>query len=241
MEEIDAPSGGYTTGSLATAAGYSVQQVRDLERLGVIPPAQRGANGYRRFGSRHLAALRAYRDVATAVGPVVARDAMRDAQTLPQDEAVARIVVLHVGLARSRERTLAALRALDGILRENAIEAEPTPADVMTITELAEAIGVRSSALRFWEQEGLLLPERATGLGIRRYPLAAIRDARIIAALRAGGYRIPAVREVLESIRDFDDAAAAREALAARLRSIAERSSALLRAGTGIADLIASR
>lgn len=40
----------FTTSSLATATGYSVQQVRDLERLGVIPSTFRQPNGYRQFG-----------------------------------------------------------------------------------------------------------------------------------------------------------------------------------------------
>ena len=62
-----------TTGRLAAAGGYSVQQVRDLERLGVIPPAVRMLNGYRRFGPEHVTALRAYRALAVAVGPVEAR------------------------------------------------------------------------------------------------------------------------------------------------------------------------
>jgi DNA-binding transcriptional MerR regulator len=59
----------YTTGELAAVAGCSVQQIRDLERLGVIPPAERQSNGYRRFTAVHLTALRAYRGLVTAVGP----------------------------------------------------------------------------------------------------------------------------------------------------------------------------
>ncbi|WP_236796464.1 MerR family transcriptional regulator [Amycolatopsis sp. GM8] len=228
----------YTTAGLAAAVGYSVQQVRDLERVGAIPPAVRQANGYRRFGPDHFIALRAYRDLASAVGPVEARNALREARTLPYDQAVARIVALHVGLSRSREDTLAALRALDAIVSESAGEATPTPADAMTITELAAAIGVRSSTLRFWEQEGLITPDRVTSLNVRRYPLAAIREARIIAALRAGGYRIPALRAVMNSLREFQDLDNARDTLRARLQEIATRSHALLRAGADIANLV---
>ncbi|WP_371746851.1 MerR family transcriptional regulator [Rhodococcus pyridinivorans] len=72
-----------TTGRLAAATGYSVQQVRDLERLGVIPSAVRMPNSYRRFGPEHVTALRAYRALAVAVGPVEARRVMHDVQVLP--------------------------------------------------------------------------------------------------------------------------------------------------------------
>jgi DNA-binding transcriptional MerR regulator len=228
----------YTTSGLASATGYSVQQVRDLERLGVIPPAIRNPNGYRRFGSEHFTALRAYRHLAIAVGPVVARSTMREARDLPYDEAIARVVGLHVGLARSRDDTIAALHALDSIVEEIAHDAAPMPADSMGITELSTALGVRSSTLRFWEQEGLVTPERATGLSARSYPVAAIRDARIVAALRAGGYRIPAVQAVMDSIRTIEGADDARDALQHRLRTLATRSAALLRAGTDIADFL---
>jgi DNA-binding transcriptional MerR regulator len=97
---------------------------------------------------------------------------------------------------------------------------------------------VKISALRFWEEQGLVTPERTSPLGARRYPVAAIRDARIVAALRAGGYRIPAVHAVIESVHALNPEDA-RQALQERLRTIATRSDALLRAGTAIADLIA--
>lgn len=231
----------YTTRAVAEAAGYSVQQVRDLERLGVIPPALRQNNGYRRFGPAHVTAFRAYRNLASAVGPVVARATMREASVLPYDEAVARIVALHTGLARSREDAIAALRALDSIVDELTHDATPLPGDSMTITELSSALGVRASTLRFWEHEGLLSPERFAATNARRYPPTAIHTARIVAALRAGGYRIPAIRTVMDSINTVDDTAGARDALQSRLHLLATRSEALLRAGTDIADVLSHR
>jgi DNA-binding transcriptional MerR regulator len=237
MDEPSTAAGSYTTSRLAAASGYSVQQVRDLERLGVIPPANRQPNGYRRFGPAHLTALRAYRQLAVAVDPVNARMTMIEARRLPYDEAIARVVALHVDLARARDQTIAALRALETIVEEDGSAEPPSPADAMSITELSAALGVRSSALRFWEQQGLVTPERTSRLGARTYPVAAIRDARIIAALRAGGYRIPAVQAVIESVHALNPNDA-RRALQERLRTIATRSESLLRAGSAIADLI---
>ncbi|MGU3586155.1 MerR family transcriptional regulator [Rhodococcus sp. C26F] len=230
-----------TTGRLAAAAGYSVQQVRDLERLGVIPPAVRMPNGYRRFGPEHVTALRAYRALAVAVGPVEARSVMHDVQVLPYDVALARVVELHSGLARARAESLAAFRALDVIGDEAAHDAPPLPGDAMSITELANAIGVQSSTLRFWEKEGLVAPERIDRTTVRSYSPSAARDARIVAALRAGGYRIPAVRTVMAVIGTDNDTDTARDALHERLHTIAVQSETLLRAGTDIANLIENR
>lgn len=228
----------HTTNQVATASGYSVQQVRDLERLGVIPAAVRLPNGYRRFTAEHVAALRAYRLLAGAVGPVMARSTMRDLQNLSRGDAVALIVGLHVVLARSHDDSIAAIEALDSIVEEEFEDATPVPTDAMTITELGSAVGVRSSTLRFWEDEGLLRPERTPKLQSRVYPLAEIRYARIVAALRAGGYRIPAVQAVMESLRSVGDAADARAAIQSRLRTVAAQSEALIRAGADLVDLL---
>jgi DNA-binding transcriptional MerR regulator len=229
-----------TVSAVAAATGYSVQQVRDVERLGAIEPAVRADNGYRQFSEHHVRDLRAYRDLAHAVGPVEARRAMRDIRTLPPGQAVALVCSFHTRLNHEREQALAAREALEAIRAEAETEAEPVEADAMTITELSRALGVRSSTLRFWEQKGLVQPERiATRAGsARRYHLAAIREARITAALRAAGYRIPDVQRAIAAIRDLDDVSRSLAALETRLNGIAERALALLRAGATLAEII---
>jgi MerR family transcriptional regulator, redox-sensitive transcriptional activator SoxR len=51
--------------------------------------------------------------------------------------------------------------------------------DVLTITEVARRSGVASSALRFYEQLGLITSQRA-GSGHRRYPRAVLRRIAFI-------------------------------------------------------------
>jgi DNA-binding transcriptional MerR regulator len=231
------------TADVARAAGCSVQQVRDLERLGVIPPAGRAANGYRTFGAEHVVALQAYRGLAAAVGPVEARRTLREVRGSSPEEAAARVSALHVRLATEREEVLAALRALRSIRAEAHDDAAGAPApatadDVLTIGELAGALGVRASTLRFWEDEGLVRPERVTSLAVRRYPPAAVREARIVAALRAAGYRVADVRRTVDALRRLDGLDEPRDALRGRLDAIARRTLALLRAGADVARLV---
>ena len=226
--------------TVAAAAGYSVQQVRDLEALGVIPAATRAPNGYRQFAAGHVRGLRAYRDLARAVSAVEARRVMRQIYNEPPDVAAALICELHTRLNREREQTLAARSALQSISEEAMTDDAPTDADAMTITELSRAIGVKASTLRFWESVGLVDPERiATASGTaRRYPVAAIREARITAALRAGGYRLFDVQEAITAVRKLADVAGSLVALDARLEAIAERAFALFRASALLADII---
>ncbi|MEV0841574.1 MerR family transcriptional regulator [Actinocatenispora sera] len=229
-----------TTAAVAAASGYSVQQVRDLERLGVIPAAARSGNGYRRFGPAHVDALRAYRALAYAVGPVEARQAMRAVRHRPPAEGAALICGFHARLNEERAQALAARLALESIRAEAGTDAEPVDGDSMTITELSQALGVRASTLRFWEKAGLVAPDRVgTPAGTaRRYPLAAIREARIVAALRAGGYRIPDVLAAITAVRDLSEVGGSLAALDARLAAIADRALALLRAGELLAEII---
>ncbi|MFJ5114319.1 MerR family transcriptional regulator [Streptomyces sp. NPDC088551] len=227
------------TVDVARESGYSVQQVRDLERLGVLPPAARSSNGYRSYTPLHVHALRAYRGLAGAVGPVEARQLLAELRTKTIAEAAAGISAVHVRLARERDEALRAQDALRAIQAEADTSAFERETDAMTITELAGALHVRPSALRFWEQEGLVIPERVTSLRARRYGLSAIGAARIVAALRGAGYGIPAVREIMDSLHRLDGLEAAHHILRRRLDQIAMRTVALLRAGADLAAVVA--
>lgn len=230
--------GGLRTADVVRETGYSAQQVRDLERLGVVPPAVREPNGYRVYTAVHVRALRAYRGVAAAAGPVEARRLLTDLFAAPDPTAaVAAVNAVHARLAHERDEVLRALAALDAVRDEPPGDDAPVP-DVLTITELAGALGVRTSTLRFWEQEGLVHPDRVTSLRARQYGAAAIREARVVGALRTGGYGIPAVREVIRSLDTRAGVAASREILGRRLDQIAARTLALLRAGADLAAVL---
>ncbi|WP_223273504.1 MerR family transcriptional regulator [Nocardia cerradoensis] len=208
---------------MARQAGCSVQQVRNLERDGVLPAAERGSSGYRTYREVHVLSARAYRLASAALGPAEARVVLREAhsgQRLPvlMDAAHARLD------AQRRELRLAQ-RAAEAIAEEPIGDAKP--ADSMTVSELAGALGVRPSTLRHWDAEGLVVPGRARGA--RLYAPEDVRDARIAHQLRLAGYRIPALRELLSASRTFrgGDVSAA---LAAREAEIDTRSWALFEA-----------
>ncbi|MEU0659529.1 MerR family transcriptional regulator [Streptomyces lavendulocolor] len=228
------------TVDVARESGYSVQQVRDLERSGVIPPAARSSNGYRSYTSAHVRALRAYRGLAGAVGPVSARKMLTELRTATVETAAAAISGVHVRLARERDEALRAQRALHAIRSETDTPEPEQESDAMTITQLAAALGVRPSTLRFWELEGLVAPERVTALRARRYGLPAIRAARIVAALRGSGHGIPAVRDIMASLHRLDGAEETERILRRRLDLIAARTVALLRAGADLAAVVTS-
>ena len=228
----------FTTVQVGRLVGYSTQQVRDLERLGVIPAAERGANGYRRYRMPHATALRAYRAMAAALGPVPARRLMPDLVEGAAESAAERIDDLHADLSRERSRVREALRGLDATVAE--ADDVFTEDDAMTIGELAQALGIRPSALRHWEREGLVHPLRGAA-SIRSYGSVAITEARVAAALRSGGYGIPAISRILDEVRTHGRTGEVQRILMERLVDLTRRSLALLAAAGHLHDLLTDR
>lgn len=217
---------GWTTAAAARIVGYSTQQVRDLERLGILPAAERASNGYRRYQEHHITALRAYRALAAAIGPVPARQMMPGLIQDTLEAAAEKIDGLHVLLARSRDQVREASRSLQAVLDDTTRVFDDH--DSMTISELAVALGVRPSALRHWEHEGLINPDRINRSQARQYTARAITEARIVAALRSGGHRIPSIARVLDRLREHGVTAEAQALLDERLSDLTRRSIALL-------------
>jgi DNA-binding transcriptional MerR regulator len=225
------------TGDLAAQAGYSVQQIRNLERDGVLPPAPRGANGYRSYRELHLHSALAYRSLAAAVGPVEAKSIMAAVHRRPVAEVLERLDAAHARLVRERADLRLARAAVAAITVEPIDDVRPS--DAMSVSELAAALGVRASTLRHWEAERLVRPDRIRPGGTRRYPPAQVRDARIVHQLRAAGYRIETLRAVLPELRGVGGRPAEIEAaLTVRDESITARSRALLNAAAGVSVLL---
>jgi len=197
-----------------------VQQVRNLERDGVLPPVLRTPSGYRRYSAVHVRAALAYRFLALGAGPVAAKEILRAAFCRSVAEALALLDDAHALLATERNDLRLAQRAAEAISREPIEDVRPS--DAMTISELATALGVRPSTLRHWEAESLVTPDRLRGA--RRYSPVHVRDARIVHQLRLAGYRIEPLRALMPQLRGAD----LRSALASREARITARSRALL-------------
>ncbi|MFD6951856.1 MULTISPECIES: MerR family transcriptional regulator [unclassified Nocardiopsis] len=224
------------TVDVARRAGYSVQQVRNLERDGVLPPARRTASGHRVYGEVHLRSALAYRALAAGTGPVEAKGIMRAAHGCPAPGLLALLDTAHARLDRERGDLTLAREAAEAISAEPIGEVRPS--DAMGVSELAAALGVRPSTLRHWDTEGLVVPDRVSVRGTRRYSPAQVRDARIVHQLRGAGYRVETIRRLVPDLPRGRRSEEVEAALAARDASIAVRSRALLDAAAEIAALL---
>jgi len=71
--------------------------------------------------------------------------------------------------------------------------------DALSIGEVAARSGVATSALRFYEAQGLLAAQRTSG-NQRRYERAVLRRIALIRAGRAAGIPLERIRAALETL-----------------------------------------
>jgi DNA-binding transcriptional MerR regulator len=74
---------------------------------------------------------------------------------------------------------------------------------IMRIGELADRTGVSVRSLRYYEDQGLLVPSRTSG-GHRNYPASAADRVIRIQELYAAGLNSAKIREILPCMRDAD-------------------------------------
>lgn len=185
---------------LARAAGISVQQVRNYEALGLLPTAERGQNGYRLYTRRHLAALTTARSLVRGYGwqqmPVIM-------QTLHRGELAAALEAIdtyHAELAHKRlqaEQTLIALRALAA---GSSVPPNVHQPRKLRVGEAAKLVGVRVSAVHFWEQQGLLQPSRDRSSRYRLYDAQQMNRLRVVALLREAYYDFTVIQATLNEL-----------------------------------------
>ncbi|QBD81941.1 MerR family transcriptional regulator [Ktedonosporobacter rubrisoli] len=223
---------------LAQATGLSVQSIRNYERYGFIPPAERGPQGYRLYTAHHLHALRISRTIIASYGWARARLIMSTLHRHDLPAALALIDAYHAEIHGNRchiEETLRALRTTSITIAPLFATEDAAKLKLLNerqgllIREAARRVDVRVSALRFWEEQGLLHPARDRTSGYRFYDAEQMRNLQVIVLLRKAGYNFEAIRAILAQLA----AGTPEQALQAaekRLQELAEMSRRCLEA-----------
>lgn len=124
----------------------------------------------------------------------------------------------------------------------------------MQIRELAERTGVSTRALRYYEEKGLLAPQRSAN-GYRRYAAEDVERVRRIRFLLAAGINTDMAREVLpcllddggflapycqETVEDFERERERIDAQIAELEAARSSLDAIIAAGRANAELVSA-
>ncbi|MEU9125844.1 TioE family transcriptional regulator [Streptomyces sp. NPDC048506] len=218
---------------LAREHGISTQAVRNYERDGFLPPAERTRSGYRIYTEVHAAALRAYLSLVPAHGHAASGRIMTALHDDELDDALMIIDRGHNQLLRDRETLDAVRRAVGHLTAESGAgpehSADPGP---RTIGELAHQLSVTPATLRKWEGAGILVPARDPVTGYRVFRAGDIRDAELAHLLRRGGYQLDHIATVVQQIRTAGGTDTLSGALDDWRRKLTARGLAMLDAST---------
>ncbi|WP_409183682.1 MerR family transcriptional regulator [Amycolatopsis sp. VS8301801F10] len=207
---------------LAREHGLSTQAVRNYEEDGILPPAERGPQGYRTYTEHHAQALRAFLALRPGFGHARAAAILRAVNERSEDTAFQLIDEGHAELLRDRHTLTEVEHALRNLSQEPDVRQT-----VPSIGALAHQLSVHPATLRKWEAAGIVHPERDRA-GNRRYPPAAVRDARLAHQLRRGGYPLARIAAVLEQVRHAGGVGPLEEALRTWRSRLAARAHAML-------------
>lgn len=188
------------THDLALTAGISAQQVRNYEAHGLIPPAERSPSRYRLYSRLHVAALQTLRSLVPGYGWPRTSAIMRALHRGDLATALTIIDERHAELAGKRRQVEDTLLALRTLAAQAEPPRSPRPAQPLRVGDAAKQMGVRVSALHFWEQQGLVRPVRAPHSRYRLYDEQQMRRLRVVALLRDAGYRFPVITSVLDEL-----------------------------------------
>ncbi len=189
------------TTDLAKAVGLGAQQVRNYEAWGFLPAVERNERGYRLYTERHLEALRTTRTLLSAgYSWQEANAVMRAVHEGNLDTALTIVDSRHAMLDQRRKHIETTLEAIHVLILEPATETGGGNVGGLRVGDAAKAVKVRPSSLRFWEQQGLLQPERDGRSGYRIYNRQQMNYLNVVVLLRDANFGFGAIRSVLDEL-----------------------------------------
>jgi DNA-binding transcriptional MerR regulator len=114
--------------------------------------------------------------------------------------ALALVDMRHAELASKRLQVEQTLKALQALTKQSIAWTNTHQARALRIGEAAKQVGVRTSALHFWEQQGLLHPARDRSSKYRIYDDIQMHRLQLIVLLRDARYDFDTIRSVLEEV-----------------------------------------
>lgn len=195
----------YSTSEVARRIGIHPNTVRLYEAWGLIPRAERRANGYRVFTDFHLAQLQLVR---VAFRTEVLRnglrrrivEAVKASAAGDFDRALRLTGAYRQQVEDERENAAEAIRIARRICDGGAGES-PAGQEPQTLgrRQVCEALGLSVDTLRSWERNGLL-PVRWAPDGCRCYTDGDVDRLMMIRALRCAGYSLEAILRLLRTL-----------------------------------------
>lgn len=180
---------------IARKLNISTSALRHYESWGLIPKVERAANGYRIYTKEHEAYFQCIRALNAGFGMDLVRKVMPFIVNEKELDALWEINKAQVDLRNEKQTIQKTINILD--LKELTAFPDYQHKNWFSIGEVAIEANVSASAIRHWEKEGLIKPERHKESGFRIYRPSDIRKVLIIRTVQRVVYSLDIVREVL--------------------------------------------
>ncbi|WP_199615128.1 TioE family transcriptional regulator [Paenibacillus alkalitolerans] len=185
---------------IARELNISTSALRHYESWGVVPAPARGANGYRLYTKVHLAYFRCLRAMFPGFGVGLTCEVLRNIQNADIDAAFWLVNKEQADLQHEKAAADQTLELLQNFDQPHV--ANKKLKNRMTIGEVAEFAGVATSAIRHWEKEGLITPERDPENGYRLFTPTHVRKILLIRTLRSTVYFLKIMKEIVQAVEN---------------------------------------
>ncbi|WP_028595023.1 MerR family transcriptional regulator [Paenibacillus assamensis] len=170
---------------LASTFMISTSTLRNYEAKGLIPPAERSANGYRVYTNLHETYLACIQAMAPAFGMEVTTEVLHSLHQAKPYDALWLVREREVALHEEKMR-------LDKLIEDIQRYTEGSPAlhqEIrLSINEVSEITQVSKSAIRYWEQAGYVTADRDPTNHYRHYNRAHLLKIRLLQVLQNSVY-----------------------------------------------------
>ncbi|WP_010278170.1 MerR family DNA-binding transcriptional regulator [Paenibacillus senegalensis] len=188
----------YTPAQVANRLNVSTTTLRRYEEQGLLPDVPRTEGNHRFYTPAHLQAFITIRTLLMGYEIPVVYKVMRKIKNTDYTEALWLVNDQLYLIQEEKQRVVEIL----GMIRDADFTQYRNVklTNSMTIGKVAELAGVNTSAIRYWEKEGLINSERDNENGYRMYTVAEFRKILVISSLRKSVYYIDNLKDLLNEL-----------------------------------------
>ena len=192
----------YSPKQIADILQVSTTTLRRYEKQQLLPAVPRTTSKHRFYTAIHLQAFITIRALLKAYDIPVVYEAMRMINNANIEKArwLLNEQQSHIQAEKQRVEELLIMIQSADFTKYNKIKIK----ERMSIGEVAEIAGVKTSAIRHWEQEGLVHSERNQENGYRMFTIADLRKILVISSLRKTVYYIDNMKQLLHDLDTQD-------------------------------------
>lgn len=182
---------------IARICDISTSTLKHYEEWGLVPEIPRTESGHRQYSDTHLSYFKSIVKLNIGYGMGLVKEIM---PLIQQKEFLKALWIVNASQADLQKERIQAEQVITMLETEEVewIDQMKHKNVTYTIGEVAEIAGVRTSAIRHWEKEQLIIPTRDSRSGYRLYTQAEIKRVMIIRTVSRAAWSLDIVREVLE-------------------------------------------